>query len=140
MHQCRSMEVKGDDMTIYGRLLAAVILLSVSHALGLCAAWASEKTCEEAVSTAEMRECVNRRYAEVDGELNRVYKKLLLQLGTERQELLRDAQRAWLEYRDKNAAFVASDFQNGTLHPLLEVSERASMTQRRVEELRERLQ
>lgn len=125
---------------MYRRLFVAVFLLLVSHAFGLRAVSAWEKACEDAVSTAEMRECVNRRYTEVDGELNQVYKQLFSQLGAERQELLRDAQRAWIEFRDKNAAFVASDFQDGTLYPLMEISERASMTERRVEELKARLQ
>jgi uncharacterized protein YecT (DUF1311 family) len=131
---------KGDDMTIYSRLMAAVLLMSVSHAFGLRVIWASEKACEDAMSTAEMRECVNRRYAEVDGELNQVYRQLLSQLGSKRQELLRKAQRAWIEFRDKNAAFVASEFLDGTLYPLLEVSERTAMTERRVEDLRDHLQ
>lgn len=127
-------------MKIYGRLVAAVFLTWTWHASGLGAVWASEKACEEAVTTAEMRDCLNRRYAEVDDELNRVYKQLLSQLDPERRELLRDAQKAWIEFRDKNAAFVASDAEGGTLYPIIEVSERASMTEHRIEELKERLQ
>ena len=127
-------------MKIYGRLLAAVFLTWAWHAFGPDAAWASEKACEEAVTTAEMRDCINRRYAEVDGELNRVYQQLLSQLDPERRKLLRDAQKAWIKFRDKNAAFVASDVEGGTLYPILEVSELASMTERRIAELKERLQ
>lgn len=125
-------------MKIYGRLLAAVFLMWSWDALGT--GWVSEKACQGAVTTAEMRDCVNRRYAEVDDELNRVYKQLLAQLDPERRELLRAAQRAWIAFRDKNAAFVASEVEGGTLYPIIEISERASMTERRIEELKERLQ
>lgn len=125
-------------MKIYGRLLVAVFL--TWHAFGLDAVWASEKACEEAMTTAEMRDCVNRRYAKVDDELNRVYRRLLAQLDPKRRALLREAQKAWIEFRDKNAAFVASDAEGGTLYPIIEVSERASMTERRIEQLKERLQ
>lgn len=127
-------------MKIYGRLLAAVFLTWMWHVSGLGAVWASEKACEDAMTTAEMRDCLNRRYAEADDELNRVYKQLLAQLGPERRKLLRETQKAWIEFRDKHAAFVASDVEGGTLYPIIEVSERALMTERRIEELKERLQ
>ena len=126
-------------MKIYGRCFAAVLLALAWHAFGPGNVGASEKTCEEAVTTAEMRKCVNRRYAEIDQELNDVYTRLMSQLDSGHKELLRIAQRAWIDYRDKNAAFVASIFEDGTLYPVMEISERASMTARRVEELKARL-
>ena len=123
-------------MKVYSGLLAVLFLAS----LGLGNVRASEKACEEAVTTAEMRDCVNHRYAKVDDKLNQVYRRLLAQLDPERRKLLRDAQKSWIVFRDKNAAFVASDAEGGTLYWIIEVSERASMTERRIKELKERLQ
>jgi len=127
-------------MKIRGNLLAAAFWAYA--ALGLCpsAAWTADDSCENALTTAEMRECANSRYARADTELNQVYKQLSSQLDPERRDLLRDAQRAWVEFRNKNATFVASDAQGGTLYPVLEISERAAMTERRVQELKQRLQ
>ena len=126
-------------MNIYRRLLATIFCASASAAFGLGMVWAAENACEDAVTTAEMRECIDRRYARVDGELNRVYQRLMLQIADERRAPWQDAQRAWIEFRDQNAAFVASDVQGGTLYPVLEVAERASMTEHRIEELKEHL-
>ena len=127
-------------MKIYSRWCAAVLLVSAWHTFGSGAVVASEQICAEAVTTAEMRKCVNRRYAEFDQELNDVYTRLISQLDSEHKKLLRDAQRAWIAYRDKNAAFVAGVFEDGTLYPVIEISERASRTERRIEELKAHMQ
>jgi uncharacterized protein YecT (DUF1311 family) len=127
-------------MKIYGRLLAAAFWASATLGLGPAAVWATGNACEDAETTAEMRDCANRRYTQADAELNQVYKQLSSQLEPERRGLLRDAQRAWVAFRDKNAAYVASDAEGGTLSPILEVSERAAMTEHRVQELKESLQ
>ena len=52
------------------------------------------------------------------------------------REQLKEAQRAWIAFRDKNAAFVASTVEDGTMYPILEVSELATMTRNRTEQLR----
>ncbi len=126
-------------MKIYGGWFAAVLLASAWHALGPVTVVAAEDACEEAVTTAEMRECIDRRYAAVDQELNDVYKQLMAQLDPKRQELLKHAQRAWIDYRDKDAAFVASSVEGGTLYPVVEIAERVLITERRVAELKGRL-
>jgi uncharacterized protein YecT (DUF1311 family) len=83
-----------------------------------------------------MQTCANRRYEAADAELNRVYKRLVPQLPAQRREQLKAAQHAWIGFRDKNAAFVASAAAGGTLYPILEVSEMAAMTEHRTEQLK----
>lgn len=97
---------------------------------------AEHPACEDEETTAGMLDCANRRYSDADEDLNRVYKQLMSQLAVERQGRLRDSQNAWIDYRDKNAAFVASDVEGGSLYPVIEASELAEMTRRRVRELR----
>jgi uncharacterized protein YecT (DUF1311 family) len=97
---------------------------------------ASESDCTEAVSTAEMRRCLNERYQQADAELNRVYEQLSAQLSDVRRERLRRAQRAWIVFRDRNSTFVASTVEGGTLYPVLEIMELTSMTQARTDQLK----
>ena len=127
-------------MRIDTRWFAALLVAFAWCATGLVMAETPERGCADAETTAEMRECINLHYVEVDQELNDVYTHLMSQLDSERRQLLRDAQRAWIDYRDKNAVFAASVFEGGTLYPVIEVSERAAMTERRVEELTAHLQ
>jgi uncharacterized protein YecT (DUF1311 family) len=100
---------------------------------------AVEEACQEAVSTAEMLNCVNGQYREADAELNRVYRQLTAQLSEQRREQLKVAQQAWLSFRDKNAAFAAGVVEGGTMAALVEVTELTTMTRFRTEQLRSHL-
>lgn len=116
-------------------------LLSLLAALvyGLAAAqtlWAAPSDCANAVTTADMRACADRDYRAADVELNRVYADLRSRLSGAQQERLKEAQRAWIAFRDRQAAFVGGVAAGGTLGPLLEVSELADLTRKRVEQLR----
>ena len=126
-------------MSNFGRLLAAVFLTFGCFGSSLIAIGAEDPACEEAETTAAMLDCANRLYSNADEELNLVYKQLMSQLAAERREPLRDAQKAWIEFRDKNVAFVASDVEGGTLYPVIEASKLAEMTERRTLELKEQL-
>lgn len=97
---------------------------------------ASEKDCQDAVSTTEMRTCANEQFQAADAELNRVYRQLAAQLSGVRREQLKTAQQAWIAFRDKNAAFAASVVEGGTMYPILEVTELTNLTKQRTEQLR----
>jgi uncharacterized protein YecT (DUF1311 family) len=109
--------------------------LALSLLLG-CDLSASEQDCRDAISTAEMRACVNERYRAADAELNRVYRQLAARLPPERQDILHAAQQSWIAFRDRHAAFAASAVAGGTLYPIVEVAELTRMTKQRTEQLR----
>ena len=48
------------------------------------------------------------------------------------REALRASQAAWVAYRDKEAEFAASEFEGGTIQPLIAASEAASLTRERI--------
>jgi uncharacterized protein YecT (DUF1311 family) len=52
-------------------------------------------------STMGMVECTNQAYEKWDKELNKVYKELMNNLPSDEQKVLKDAQKAWLKYRDE---------------------------------------
>jgi uncharacterized protein YecT (DUF1311 family) len=96
---------------------------------------ATEWNCKDAITTAEMRRCLNEHYQAADTELNHVYRQLISRLSQERREKLKTAQRAWIRFRDGNSAFAASVVEGGTMYPLLELSELTKMTEERTEQL-----
>jgi uncharacterized protein YecT (DUF1311 family) len=65
----------------------------------------------------EMSECISQEYAVQDKKLNDVYKQLMNQLPEERKKILRDSQRAWISYTDKNCDFY-NDPDGGTMAAL----------------------
>jgi uncharacterized protein YecT (DUF1311 family) len=86
-----------------------------------------------------MRTCENARYHKADEELNMVYQKLIRTLNDSQRGKLRLAQRAWLQFREAEAEFQASQAEGGTLAPLLKVSALADMTESRTGELRKEM-
>lgn len=54
----------------------------------------------------EMMDCLSAEYDRQDKRLNTAYKKAMSGLTTERKKKLRDAQRAWIAFKEANAAFM----------------------------------
>jgi uncharacterized protein YecT (DUF1311 family) len=92
--------------------------------------------CENAVTTAAMRDCANRRYEAADKELQAVYDHLIASLDAPRKERLRRTQAAWRRYRDLQADLAADAQRGGTLEPLIRATTRAALTEARTRELR----
>lgn len=61
--------------------------------------------------TMNMIDCIGQEHERQDARLNRVYNELMGTLPAERKTALRDAQRAWLKYREANCHFY--DDPNG---------------------------
>ena len=117
------------------RVLLTCIAIWVSVAVSLAAAQPPNEPCA-GMTTAEMQECLNQRYKQADAALNQLYKQLMSQLSKKRQMKLREAQQAWVLFRDKSAVFVASATEGGTMQSLLSLSVLTSMTEKRVAELK----
>ena len=120
-------------------LLTTVVSLFICAGQGFCQEQEKDDPCAEAMTTMEMRECADDRYQKADAELNEVYKQLMVKLEEARQAKLKEAQRAWIAFRDKSAEFEASEAEGGSMYPVILVSVSADMTEARVNELRETL-
>ena len=92
--------------------------------------------CANPQSQAEMTMCAGKKYKDADAVLNQVYRQLVARLDDEEKEQLRQAQTAWLKYRDANCDFVADQFKGGTMRPMVAAMCLADMTQNRTTELR----
>jgi uncharacterized protein YecT (DUF1311 family) len=96
----------------------------------------TDQDCRLAIVGSTMRTCENARYDIAQRELNSVYQNLLRGLDETQRERLRQAQRAWLRFRDTNAEFQASLVQGGTSAPLIKVGSLTEMTNERASELK----
>ncbi|MBG6157704.1 uncharacterized protein YecT (DUF1311 family) [Labrenzia sp. EL_162] len=95
----------------------------------------------------EMTLCAERDWQAADAELNTVYKVAMEKMREMdgylpdslkgATEALRDAQRAWVPYRDKACAAYGFFARGGTLEPQLIYVCRAQLTRTRVTELNE---
>jgi uncharacterized protein YecT (DUF1311 family) len=91
--------------------------------------------CEQAQTTAAMRECELSRYKRADGEMTAAYHALMSKLDRKGQGKLRTAQSAWLKFRDAEADFQADAARGGTLAPLIRTSVLADLTESRRQQL-----
>ena len=78
--------------------------------------------------------------AQADAALNANYKVLSSQLDGANQQRLRDAQRAWIAFRDKECSFRAQGGDGGTASALASSSCIAELSQQRADALRRQLE
>lgn len=112
---------------------APLCLLLCPPALGQSAA--ESATCENATSTAAMRECEIARLKRADAGMNAAYRSLQAKLDQRGKDKLRAAQQAWIRFRDAEADYQADAARDGTLAPLLAASVQADLTEARRREL-----
>ena len=67
----------------------------------------------------ELNACAAANLRNADSELNRVYRELLAKSSAAGKRALRDAQRAWIAYRDKHCAFETLGTAGGSIRPML---------------------
>jgi uncharacterized protein YecT (DUF1311 family) len=84
-------------------------------------------------------ECERSEYRRQDQGLNALYKQLEVKLDTSGKSKLRDAQRAWIAFRDSQCAYERSREAGGTLAPVLEAGCLKRLTGQRVQDLRQML-
>lgn len=130
--------------TSFRRLLLGLVLTFLSFSP---ASAQNTVNCDNPVSQMEMTLCAERDWQAADAELNTVYKAAMEKMREMDSylpdslkgatEALRDAQRAWVPYRDKACAAYGFLARGGTLEPQLIYVCRAELTRTRVNELNE---
>jgi uncharacterized protein YecT (DUF1311 family) len=118
------------------RVFAALVLASV---LGAPARAPAQSACENARSTASMRQCEVERLRRAEEGMDAAYRALAARLDAPGQARLRAAQEAWLGYRAAESGFQADRARGGTLAPLIAESVRADLTEARRRELEQAL-
>lgn len=96
---------------------------------------AISQDCGDLQTQSEMNQCVAADYAKVDRELNKAYNDYPSRLAEEQKRQLRDAQLAWIRFRDLSCAFESSGVKGGSVYPLILHSCLASMTRARLQQL-----
>ncbi len=92
--------------------------------------------CANPQTQFEMNQCAGKDYKTADAALNQVYQRLVNMLDDEERAQLKEAQTAWIKYRDLNCDFVGDQFKGGTMRPMVYANCLADMTRKRTTELR----
>jgi uncharacterized protein YecT (DUF1311 family) len=95
------------------RIIGAALLVFAFSSSGAYAA------CDDTSTQADLTQCASEAAAKADTDLNAAYKTLLNLLGPEDQTRLRDAQRAWIDFRNAECAFRTKSYADGSIYPML---------------------
>jgi len=112
--------------------LTPLLFTSLAHAAVDCA---------NASDQATMNQCAGQDFKAADKELNTVYQQITGRLkdNPDAKKLLVSAQRAWVGFRDAECKFSASGVTGGSVSPLIYSNCLTSVTNVRVEALKEYL-
>ena len=95
--------------------------------------------CADAQSQAEMNMCWGKEYKAADAKMNKTYQDFMSKLDESEKMQLKNAQLAWLKYRDANCDFVADQYKGGTMRPMIAAICLADVTNARVNELKSQI-
>lgn len=119
-----------------GSYLAAGVVALAALAAGPAAA---ASPCDGALTTSAMVNCFGDLLSSQDRRLNAIYQRLMSPrvLDDESRVLLRDAQRAWISFRDAECAWQGDTFRGGTQRGVVEIGCKGDMTKTRVDQLQQ---
>jgi uncharacterized protein YecT (DUF1311 family) len=91
-----------------------------------------------AQSQAEMNRQAAKDFEKADAELNSAYAALMTKLpDAGSKQKLKESQRAWVAFRDAEAAFAAG---GGTMAPTLRYATMTELTEQRIKQLKTHLE
>lgn len=113
-----------------------VFLFSVPSASGR----GQKPPCSDLDTQTEMNICAGKEYKAADASLNRVYQQLVKMLEPGEKLQLKEAQTAWIKYRDTNCEFVADQYKGGSIRPMIYGLCLADVTRNRTSELKTQIE
>jgi len=115
------------------KMTAACMTVLAALAMGTAGqAAARPAACDMDGSQRDLNACAWQRVARADAEMNRLYGQQMKRVGAESRARLRDAQRAWIAYRDKSCLYEAGPREGaGTVWPMVDALCREGLTKQR---------
>ncbi|MBP0000331.1 MAG: DUF1311 domain-containing protein [Cyanobacteria bacterium SID2] len=91
--------------------------------------------CSNPQTSIEMNDCAAHKYDRADARLNRTYDELIARLDKTNREKLIDSQLTWLQFRDANCEWEASDYNGDPLQTSVRLGCLERLTQQRNQDL-----
>ena len=90
-----------------------------------------------AQTQAAMNAQARMEFEQADAELNKTYDALLTKLpDAESKQKLKQSQRAWLAFRDAEAAFASDQARGGSMAPTIRYETMTELTHQRIKQLK----
>ena len=102
--------------------------------IGLLSTQAQAADCANG-SQMDLNICAGQSYQVADKALNDTYQLLLTKIDASQQEKLREAQRLWISFRDKECTFETSATEGGSIHSMMYTNCIQHLTEDRTKQL-----
>jgi uncharacterized protein YecT (DUF1311 family) len=112
-----------------------LLLLWAAVAASAAVAAAEEPCAPGTRDQADVNECSTQRYKAADALLNRAYREVTAALNPTQLAKLKNAQRAWIGFRDANCESQAFDYLKGSLYTSVYNNCLSALTELRTSEL-----
>lgn len=89
-----------------------------------------------AQTQSEMNETAYANYKKADAQLNKVYKQLMVLLPKDEKPLLVQAEKDWVKFRDSHCKIEASQYEGGSIQPLIHYNCLEELTRKRIAEIK----
>jgi uncharacterized protein YecT (DUF1311 family) len=116
-----------------------VSLLIVAIALSISVSGQKTKPCATTQTQAEMNICWGNEYKKADAKLNQTYQQLAAMLDDEQKTQLKNAENAWIKYKDADCEFAADQYKGGSIRPMIAAICLADVTNNRTTELKNQI-
>jgi uncharacterized protein YecT (DUF1311 family) len=118
-------------------VIRAVAVVCAGLMAAAAPAFAADNDCDQSdTSQTGMNRCAAKDADVADAELNQVYRQLGNKSEAHEKELLRDAERAWVAFRDKECAYENIADEGGSIYPMSVANCLAEKTRARTKELK----
>ena len=121
------------------KLISSFIVLTLLAAVAVPQKKKAEP-CAEAQTQADMNICWGNQYKAADAQLNQVYQQLAALLDDDEKLQFKNAENAWLKYRDANCDFVDDQYKGGSMRPMIHAMCLADVTTNRTTELKHQIE
>ncbi|MFT3794628.1 lysozyme inhibitor LprI family protein [Flavobacterium sp.] len=89
-----------------------------------------------AQTQSEMNADAQAKYKKADAALNKAYKQLMALLDKDEKVLLIQAEKDWVKFRDSHCKFDASQYEGGSIQPLIHANCMEELTRKRIAEIK----
>ena len=93
--------------------------------------------CDNAMTQMEMNQCAAAALEREDQHLNRVYNQYRTGLQESERQALKQAQLAWIKFRDLDCELAASVYDGGSMQPMVHADCLAARTRERIGHLKQ---
>lgn len=98
-----------------GRILVLASAMTIAASVSFAA---DDGPCAKETAQMGLNACFGKLADAADAKLNKLYKQLAAKAEGKEKDALRDAQRAWIAYRDKECEYETIGEEGGSIRPM----------------------